>query len=78
MVATSSGLPLTLSNAVWKTRAALTAVTARAAMAPSIQSVIGTSRVRARTRAKTPTIASTGKSRKPASAGEGIGGASRS
>ena len=71
-------MPDTLSNTVWKITAALTAVTASAAIEPSVHSVFGTSWVRARTSASTPTIASTGKSRKPASAGEGIGGDSMS
>ena len=77
-MATASGLPCAAPSAVSNTIAALTAVIASAAIEPSVHSVFGTSRVRARTSASTPIIASTGKSRKPASAGEGIGGDSMS
>ena len=78
VVATASGWPSAAPSAVSNTIAALSAVTASAAIEPSVHSVVGTSRVRARTSASTPAIASTGKSRKPASAGDGIGGASMS
>ena len=55
--------PEALSWTVWNTSVALAAETASAAVMPSAHSVPGTSRVRLRSRARTPTSMKGGNSR---------------
>ena len=74
LVPTDSGSPEAYWSAVWKTIAALRAATASAVAIPSTTSA-GENRARLRSSASMPANVSSGNARKPASAGDGTGGA---